>query len=304
MSASQKNWALLANYLDHAKVNTHLAYTPRRAPVRAHLDTAIPGGRGRPQWRLSGLYQLCDLVRMESGRLDEDPPDADTGSGLTGTYLLEADNKEQPGYPGESDDPAGPPLTASGSSTTTPEDDLTAAQIAYIQGYIDDFETALYGTGFADPDTGWRAWADEASFVDWYIVQELFANSDSALWSSCKMWKARDGKLHMGPLWDFDLSLGEPRAGTPTRPPGSPAPLAGTPACSPTTPSPMPSPPGGRRCSKRSATTSRPSTGSSTPRPWRSGATTSAGHGPPTHPCRPTSASDGSPPASPGSAPS
>lgn len=211
MSASQKNWALLANYLDHAKVNTHLAYT---------LGARLSGLTWTPQYRVVevvlngdylGLYQLCDLVRMESGRLDEDPPDADTGSGLTGTYLLEADNKEQPGYPGESDDPGWATSHGQWIIYDDPaEDDLTAAQIAYIQGYIDDFETALYGTGFADPDTGWRAWADEASFVDWYIVQELFANSDSALWSSCKMWKARDGKLHMGPLWDFDLSLGEP----------------------------------------------------------------------------------------------
>ena len=116
MSASQKNWALLANYLDHAKVNTHLAYT---------LGARLSGLTWTPQYRVVevvlngdylGLYQLCDLVRMESGRLDEDPPDADTGSGLTGTYLLEADNKEQPGYPGESDDP--------GWATSRPVDHL------------------------------------------------------------------------------------------------------------------------------------------------------------------------------------
>lgn len=208
MTAKQKNWALLANHLDAAKVNTHLAYT---------LGARLSGLTWTPQYRVVevilngdylGLYQLTDLVRMESGRLDEDEADADTGPGLTGTYLLEIDNNygaEEPGFD-----------TATYDERViydTP-DELTSAQEAYIQGWVNDFEAALAGPDFMDPDIGWRAYADETSFADWYLVEELFANWDSQFRSSCKLWKARGGKLHMGPLWDFDVSLGNPTVTT------------------------------------------------------------------------------------------
>lgn len=209
MDADAKNWALLANANDAAKVNNHLALT---------LSQRLDGLIWSPDYRtvevilngvFLGLYQLADLVRMEGGRLDLDEADADTGSGLTGAYLLEITNKEAPGMPDEGTDPGWTTSTGNWIIYDTPEEgDMSLTQIAYIQGYIDDFETALLGAGFIDPTTGWRAYADEASFVDWYIVQELFYNADSHFRSSCKLWKARDGKLHMGPVWDFDLSTG------------------------------------------------------------------------------------------------
>jgi hypothetical protein len=40
------------------------------------------------------------------------------------------------------------------------------------------------------------------------LVNELFRNVDANMWSSCWMYKPRGGKLHMGPLWDFDIAAG------------------------------------------------------------------------------------------------
>lgn len=207
MTATQKNWALLANHLDNAKVNNSLALT---------LGRQLSGLTWTPEYRIVevvlngdflGIYQLADLVRLETGRLPGEAANADTGSGLSGVYLLEVTNKESPSEIGEDAEPGWTTSRGNWIIYDTP-DAPTTAQQTYIQGYVNDFEAALFGAGFIDPVTGWRAYADESSFVDWYIVNELLWGADSALWSSCKLWKARDGKLHMGPLWDYDLAVG------------------------------------------------------------------------------------------------
>jgi hypothetical protein len=46
-----------------------------------------------------------------------------------------------------------------------------------------------------------------SSFVDDYLVQELVRNQDAFL-GSAYFYKPRLGVLTMGPLWDFDNSLG------------------------------------------------------------------------------------------------
>ena len=46
------------------------------------------------------------------------------------------------------------------------------------------------------------------SFVDWYLINEITKNNDAIFWSSCYMNLRRGGKLKMGPIWDFDISLG------------------------------------------------------------------------------------------------
>jgi hypothetical protein len=43
--------------------------------------------------------------------------------------------------------------------------------------------------------------------VDYYLINELSKNADGAT-SSFFMAKKRDGKLHFGPVWDFDLAFG------------------------------------------------------------------------------------------------
>ncbi len=54
---------------------------------------------------------------------------------------------------------------------------------------------------------------DVDSFVDWYIVNELVKNYDSGFTTSCYMY-AKDGKLHMGPCWDYDTCMGNQNVAT------------------------------------------------------------------------------------------
>lgn len=53
---------------------------------------------------------------------------------------------------------------------------------------------------------GWRAHLDERSAVDYVLLTELLKNQDAFLRSTFV--HRRGGKLHLGPVWDFDLSAG------------------------------------------------------------------------------------------------
>ena len=48
---------------------------------------------------------------------------------------------------------------------------------------------------------------DEASAVDFALINELFKNQDG-FHASTYMALRDDGKLHLGPVWDFDISMG------------------------------------------------------------------------------------------------
>ena len=74
---------------------------------------------------------------------------------------------------------------------------------------IQDFEEVLFSANFKDESTGYRAYIDFDSFVDWYIVNEFTKNHDAWFQDSCFLfYSSADKKIHMGPIWDFDISCG------------------------------------------------------------------------------------------------
>jgi len=86
------------------------------------------------------------------------------------------------------------------------ESEITTAQSMWIRGYLDAFENALYGPNFADPETGYARYIDVDCFIDHNLLNMLAMNVD-ALRLSTYLYKPRNGKLGMGPVWDFDRAL-------------------------------------------------------------------------------------------------
>ncbi len=85
---------------------------------------------------------------------------------------------------------------------------ITSPQKLYIMDYVDDFETALHGPNFADTALGFRKYAIESTFIDYFLVNEISKNVD-AYRCSTFLHKQRDskgGKIRMGPVWDYDLA--------------------------------------------------------------------------------------------------
>lgn len=201
---SSKHWVLLANFLDKSAVRnavafefgtkTSLAWTPKSRFVELVLNG-----------KYVGLYQLVEQVRVDKNRINIDALAATdiVGDALTGGYHIERDARwsaaEEAGFVSAK----GQPFALKDPEAPAPE------QASYIKGYVDQTEASIFGSTFKDPVTGYASKIDVPSFIDWFLVHEFLRVND-AWYSSTNMFKPRLGKLHMGPLWDFDYSMGSP----------------------------------------------------------------------------------------------
>jgi hypothetical protein len=184
-------WVLLANYADRTAMrtwlamslgaSTRLAFTPRTRFVDVVLN-GIP----------IGLYLLTDQVEQGTERVEL----PDKG------FLLEVNKRfREQGDRGFWSDHRMP------VSFKDP-DEPNRTQRQNVRGAVNRFERALYGKDFTDPEAGYASHIDVESFIDWYLVEELFFNQDSYFATSVHFTWSPGGDIAMGPLWDFDLSAG------------------------------------------------------------------------------------------------
>lgn len=189
-----KDWVLLAEYCDKSLMRT--AYMCELAqlvgmpyPIRyRHLQLYING-------RYNGLYVLTDQVEKKSGRVDIE----DDG------FLFENDNyyyqeplnfrtsKRGYWYTFKYPDPEDGEIVSG-------DDDYK-----YIVDFMNEFEAALYGKDFMDPEKGYRKYIDVETFAKWFLVEELIANLEPNMYY---VLPSRGAKLQIGPVWDAEWSLG------------------------------------------------------------------------------------------------
>ncbi len=79
---------------------------------------------------------------------------------------------------------------------------ITDDQRKWIENDISEFEKALYGDNFADPEKGYAAYIDVDNFVDYFIINEVTMNHDAGNLSTYA-YKELGGKLMLA-VWDFN----------------------------------------------------------------------------------------------------
>ena len=212
---SSKHWVLLANFLDKSALRNSIAFelgaksSLAWTPKSRFVEVVLNG-------KYVGLYQLVEQIRLDKQRINIDALSEDdtTGDALTGGYHIERDArwdaKIEPGFLSSKSQP----FTLKDPEEPTPE------QLAYIKGYVNSTESAIFGTGFKDPVSGYAKYIDVPSFIDWFLIHEYLRVND-AWYSSTNMYKPRLGKLYAGPLWDFDLSMGTPNPSSSMPPTGA-----------------------------------------------------------------------------------
>ncbi len=155
-----------------------------------------------------GLYILMKKVKRGEDRVNVEKlePWDSTEPAVTGGYMLKIDRPD----PGDSGfrTARGNPTYGDGTLcyVDPKESEITATQSAWIRGYLNDFEDALYGPAFTDPVSGYARYIDVDCFIDHNLLNMLAMNVD-ALRLSTFLYKTRNGKLEIGPLWDFDRAL-------------------------------------------------------------------------------------------------
>jgi hypothetical protein len=194
---TSKDWVLLANFYDRTLLRTTLGMeTARRVglPWSSRFVDAEVWLNGE----FKGLYQLGEGIEVDGDRVDIELADEDSDA-AQGGYLLEADSYAD-------SDPVF--TTTRGLQVYVKDPGAEPAFVDGVAAYVQGFEDVLYSPAFADPTTGYAAWIDVDSFVDWYLVMELLKNCDAGMRNSIFMYRPIGGLLTLGPAWDFDISAG------------------------------------------------------------------------------------------------
>ncbi len=165
-----------------------------------------------------GLYVFMEKIKRDKNRVDISKLKSDeiSGDDLTGGYIVKIDkfdgNNSNAGWAS----PYPPP------GRTKPEqiiffqfdypksDKIVTQQKEYIEQFVTNFEKTLKGPDFRDPYTGYRAFVNDNSFVDYAIINELTRNVDAYRLSTFlyKDKDSKDGKMIIGPIWDYNLAFG------------------------------------------------------------------------------------------------
>lgn len=202
----ENDWILYAPYTDKTLIRNALAYDLARKMGQYASHTRFCELVLNDEYM--GIYILLEKIKRDDSRVNISrltTEDID-GDPLTGGYILKLDKKTN--YNGET-------FYSSFSKRSFqyhyPDcDEIMPEQKTYIQQYIYDFEEALFSTDFQDPQNGYYRFIDMNSFIDYMIVNEIAKNID-AYFLSTFIYKERDskgGKLHMGPVWDFNIAFG------------------------------------------------------------------------------------------------
>ena len=216
---AESDWTLNGPYPDKSLIRDSLVYDLGRqlgmeAPRTRHFELFcnLDGGDLRSSDYM-GVYVLIEKIKQGKNRTDiTEMTDTDnTPPAVTGGYIMHFDE------PFHITEGGGPKPTNWRSLEIDEPKNPTTAQKIYIGKYMDDFVATLgwsrwggannAGVVNNDPITGYPAYINVDSFVNLLTINELTRNQDSYVGSDY-MYKDRAGKLHKGPLWDFNLTMG------------------------------------------------------------------------------------------------
>ena len=207
----ENDWILYAPYSDKSLLRNFLAYELARDMGRYASRTRFCELVINDDYK--GLYIFMEKIKRDNNRVDISKldPDETTGNNLTGGYILKIDK-----WDGENND-------GWWSASPLPEydgtwyqyhypkpDDIVEEQRNYINDYITDFEALIASTSYNDPAAGYYGLVNLQSFIDVALLSEISKNVD-AYRLSAFMYKdmdSVDGRLTMGPIWDYNLAFG------------------------------------------------------------------------------------------------
>ena len=189
-----REWLLLANAMDPSHLRNKAAYDLAAragmayAPECRWVDLYLNG-------EYAGIYLLCERNEIHPQRLDLP---------LSGSFLVSRESRWRlvsQNYPRV--------LLNSGAALRIHDSGLTEEDLYRIW---QPAENAILSEDGRDPETGkqWQELIDVDSWAMDYLMGEIFGNVDAGTISTYFYRDGRDPswKIHAGPVWDYDLSMG------------------------------------------------------------------------------------------------
>lgn len=198
-----KHWILLANpHYDRTQLHNATAFYLASLTDYSWVQTGrfvelLLNGEHK------GLYYLCEKIRVEKGKILPDDTDYLLESFVVGENI---NAMVLPDYCFTTDyfNVTGPywARRTIGWEIKHPDDyndeqfTSISANLNEIESDLSNDETVLDGT--------YREHFDIGSAADWWLVQEATVNMEASKSKNVFIYKTKDGKLRMGPPWDFD----------------------------------------------------------------------------------------------------
>lgn len=200
----EDEWVLNTSLIDKSLMRNHLAYSVADeimsyTPDSRYCEVVFKEGE---TYLYNGVYLLMENIKRGNDRVN---------------FVKYSQNRAECGYIVRRDryDEGGVTLnTYATQNGLAPEyigvkspskSKITEQTTAFIEEDISRIERVLYSD---DPKIflTYPQYIDVASFVDYFIINEFFGNYDAGFHSTY-FYKELGGKLHAGPVWDFDRAM-------------------------------------------------------------------------------------------------
>lgn len=209
----ENDWILNAPYTDKTMIREFLTYNWARSmgqyATRTRFCELIVDGQ------YQGVYMLMEKIKWDKGRVDIPQMDeyANVGDALTGGYIFKVDKFTGSGGLGWSSNVTNfqdTPKNIYFQYHYPQADEITQMQEIYLQQFVDSFESNLNSSNYNNPNNGYHKFIDVQSFIDFFLLNEITKNVDGYRLSTFfhKQRESLGGKLSAGPVWDFNITLG------------------------------------------------------------------------------------------------
>ncbi|MBO6052344.1 MAG: CotH kinase family protein [Clostridia bacterium] len=181
-----RKWSLLANLYDKSLMRNYVAYH-----LGERMGLPYTSGCRFVEVYLNGVYQgnytLLEPVTDGRGRVEIDPENGD--------FLFEVDmNRNDGSY-------YLVPKHGQRMKVNKPER-VDSEGRSYLKTFFDSMDEALMTHDIEQ----YGQYIDVESFADFYIHGEITKSID--VYDFSTRYFLKDGKLYAGPIWDYDLSMG------------------------------------------------------------------------------------------------
>jgi spore coat protein CotH len=203
---TENDWVLYAPYSDKSLMRNVITYALSNefghyAPRTKFCELVLNN-------EYEGIYVLIEKIKRDKNRVNISKlKEKDTiGDDLTGGYIIKID-----AFTGGCGGWGSAYCDSLNYQYHYPKyDAILPVQKEYIQDFIYQFETVMVGDNYNDTTNGYLNYLATEPFIDFIISNELAKNIDGYRRSTF-MYKDKnsiDGKLRLGPVWDFNLGYG------------------------------------------------------------------------------------------------
>jgi hypothetical protein len=210
---SESDWVLHSPFPDKALIRNAFVYSlgreigmaaPRAKFAEVYLNTAARPAQASDY---VGVYLLVENIKNQKDRLNlqQLKPEDTALPAIAGGYIFKFEWRvmeiEQELLCPSGQQNCWGDLEVSDPKPWNPQ------QQQYLIDYLGAFVSALHSAVPSDETSGYPAFLDVRSFATQVVIHELTRNLD-AYTRSQYFFKDRDGKINVGPLWDYDLIAG------------------------------------------------------------------------------------------------